>query len=211
MRAFNSERILRGTTISLDRAKDSVSHPSYGLNATGGMDFDRRGCASGAHGRSRGRAGASARRTGFTDAALEEANADIEFAVDHYELDVHTIGKLWHTLNFSCLCLPVAIELVHEDNVMRVAHGDRNSANFSSCHWQSDLRIDQGLAHFGFEFILRVAAGSESADLSSRSGENRDLFLLLGRTNIGGDTTSAIARNLGVGAIGIDKADLDVG
>src|SRR5277367_188605 len=113
--------------------------------------------------------------------------------------------------DLGCFCLPARSKLVHKDHVMRVPHRDWDAPHFAEGKSNGKFSADLGLAHGDLEFVLSVVAGRECTGLQASAGTNHNLFFGSLGANVGGNATCAIAGDLRLGSVGIEKARLHVG
>jgi hypothetical protein len=127
---------------------------AHGLYASRSVDPNRRLCPARSHRRHRRCAGARPGRLGLSHSALKKTNSHIMSFINHNQLNVHTMFELRTTLNLSRVGLPVRKKLIHEHNVMRIAHGNWDSTHLARFEIHRSFYSDGGLAHLDLKFVL---------------------------------------------------------
>src|SRR5579864_2535994 len=190
--------------------KNRLAFRTYRLSAARGVDFNGRIRPPRRHRCRRGRATASARTLRFPSATLKKTRSQIMLAIDHNEFNVHTVLELRTALDFCRPCLPVRRKLRNEDDIVRIAHRYRNPSHFPAARLHREFLADHSFTHLNFKLVLPIAARSQSANLQSCSGLNRNLLFPLLRAQVCSDTAGAVAGNLGLRTIAVDQTDFDV-
>ncbi len=104
--------------------------PANRLNSAGRVHPNRRHGALGRNGSNCRSAGTGSGRLGLADSALEKSDFDITLIFNDYQFNISSLLELRLTPDFRRFGLPAWIEFLHEDDVVRVPHRDRDAAHF---------------------------------------------------------------------------------
>jgi hypothetical protein len=85
-------------------------------------------CGDGSY---RGGAGPCPGRLGLADSALEKSDFDIPRILEHHQFNVDALLEVGMTPYFGGLGLPFRSELLYQDDVVRVSHGNWDAAYFT--------------------------------------------------------------------------------
>src|SRR3954471_10397026 len=149
-------------------------------------------------------------RLRFPSATLKDTNVDIFFVSNAYELNVHAALEVRMVPDFRPQALPVRREVIDDDHELRITHGEWNSGDDSLGQLKGGGLADLGLPHIHLKFKLLARSGGESANLDASTGANGYNAPTSLRDEIRGDAAGAIAREFGLGSIGIDQTDASV-
>src|SRR6185437_3622216 len=151
------------------------------------------------------------RRLSFADTALEETDFNI-FAVKHfYKFNIDPMLEVVMLADLRTLGLPTDREFVDENGKVRIAHGNRNSANFAESHLDKELVANLRFTHSSLKLKTHVSVRGQRAGLDPGSGANRDFLPGSFGAEIGCDAAGAIAGDFRFPTIGIQQASADVG
>src|SRR5882672_7635512 len=89
---------------------------------------------------------------------------------------------------------------------MRIAHGDKDASNFTKSDLDGKLVPHLRLAHRGFKFVARLAPRGQYACLQPRIGADNNFFFFLLSTNIGSNTSGAVAGDFRFRSIRVEQA-----
>src|SRR5579864_8284256 len=190
--------------------ENRLAFRTYRLSAARGVDFNGRIRPPYRHRRRRGRATASSRTLCFLSATLKKPRSQIMLAIDRNELNVHSVVELRTALDFCRPCLPVRRKLRNEDDVVGIAHRQRNPSHFPAARLHREFLVDHSFTHFNFKLVLPIAARSQGASLQPCPGLNRNLLFPLLRAHVCSDTAVAVAGNLRFRTISVDQPDFDI-
>ncbi len=190
--------------------KHLIVFPAHGLHSPRSMHFHWRLQSACRHRRHRRGARTRPGRLRLSHSPLEKANMQIVLAFSHDQLNIYTVLKSGIALNVRRLHLPVFIEPVYENHVMRIAHRNWSAPNFARAGHDGQFFLDLRFAHGHLKLVSRIAARGQNANLQSRSGLNVDGLFSSFRAQVGCHTPRAVAGNFRRGSVGIDQPDFRV-
>jgi hypothetical protein len=105
------------------------------------------------------------RRLCFADAALKEADLNVLGITHFHEFHVDPVLEIVMLANFRTLGLPADWEVVDENRKVRIAHGNRDTANLAESYFDGELVAHLRLAHRGLKFKKQVGVRGQRAGL----------------------------------------------
>src|SRR6185437_4799097 len=128
-----------------------------------------------------------------------------------YQLNINAVLEVMVLANFGGFGLPARAKFFHEDDEVRISHGDGNAAHLAKGKLNGELVAYLGLAHVSFKFEFGAVAANQGAGLHAGAGTHHKLVSSLLRSQPGGDTAGAIAGNFSFRTISVEEAGADIG
>src|SRR5438034_9870179 len=89
--------------------------------------------------------------------------------------------------------LPSGSKFIHENNKVRIAHRDWDSADLAKCDFDRELVANLRLAHRGLKLKEHVSVRGQSACLDSSPGAHANFLARIFRTQVGSDASRTVA------------------
>ncbi len=131
-------------------------------------------------------------------------------AINDCQFNIHTALKLGTSLNLRRLRLPIRLEAGHKQDVVGIAHRNRNPFHLIRASPYNQFLADFGLPHLGLKLIFAITPPGQDACFQASPGLKRDPFFPLLRANICRDAACAVTGDFRFRAVSIEQSNLNI-